>query len=72
MLIPEKWVKVLTTTELYKAKVLEAMLKEQRIPCNLLNKQDSAYVMIGEIEVYVLEEDQGKVGEIIASLEEEE
>ena len=48
------------------------MLKEQRIPCNLLNKQDSAYVMIGEIEVYVLEEDQGKVGEIIASLEEEE
>ncbi len=65
----QDWVKVLTTTELYKAKVVEVLLKERNIACHILNKQDSAYVMIGEIEIYVQQVDQEQVLEIIQEID---
>lgn len=64
----QDWIKVLTTTEVYKAKVVEALLKEKNIACHILNKQDSAYVMIGEIEIYVQQGDKEQVMEIIQEI----
>ena len=49
----KEWKKLMSTTQLYEAKVLEARLKEADIECYIMNKQDSAYVMIGEIQIYV-------------------
>lgn len=46
------WIKVFTTEQLFKAKVLEAKLKENDIECYIMNKQDSAYLMFGRIEIY--------------------
>ena len=59
----DEWTKVFTTQELFKAKVLEAKLKENDIECYIMNKPDSAYVMIGRIEIYTKEADveQAKV-----------
>jgi len=59
------WIKVLSTTELYKAKVLEAVLKENNIACHVMNKQDSAYVVIGEIDIYVNEADKEAALELL-------
>ena len=66
----QDWIKILSTTEIYKAKVIEALLKEKDIDCHILNKQDSAYVMIGEIEIYVQQGDKEQVLEIIQQIEE--
>jgi len=53
----KEWIKLTSTTQLYEAKVLEARLKEADIECYIMNKQDSAYVMIGEVQIYVQEKD---------------
>jgi len=65
----KEWKKLMSTTQLYEAKVLEARLKEADIECYIMNKQDSAYVMIGEIQIYVQEKD---VTEAIALLDNKE
>jgi hypothetical protein len=33
--------------------MVEGMLNEQGIPAKLLNRQDSSYVFLGEMELYV-------------------
>lgn len=63
------WTKILSTTELFKAKVLEAKLKENDIECHIMNKQDSAYVMIGRIEIYTKESDVERAKELIEEIE---
>jgi len=49
-----KWVRIFKTGELYQAKVIEALLNENDIACQVMNKQDSALVF-GYIELYVPE-----------------
>lgn len=63
------WIKLLATTELYKARVTEALLKEKNIVCHVMNKQDSAYVFMGEIEIYVAEADKEAALSILNDLE---
>jgi hypothetical protein len=47
------WAKIFSTTELQKSELLRAFLEENQIPCITMNKQDSAYPIFGEIELYV-------------------
>ncbi len=54
----DDWVKVFTAKEPYKIEIIKAMLKEQNIEAFEINKKDSAYVTIGEIELYVHKNDQ--------------
>lgn len=49
----ENWHLLLRTRDLPKAEILKGMLEEDGIPVMLLNKQDSMYVFMGEIEIYV-------------------
>lgn len=49
------WIRIYKTPELYQAKVIEALLKDGGIACQLMNKQDSMLVF-GFIEIYVPEE----------------
>ena len=53
-----QWQRVYSATEPYKIEIIKALLEEQDIPSFEVNKKDSAYIAIGEIELYVRKEDQ--------------
>ncbi|MDP3394371.1 putative signal transducing protein [Sediminibacterium sp.] len=48
-----QWTKVFATKSIAEASILEGMLLENQIPVQQLNKQDSSYVIFGEVEIYV-------------------
>jgi len=47
------WVKVYSSTNLQHAELLKHILNENDIEAIVMNKQDSSYVTIGEIELLV-------------------
>lgn len=47
------WTLVYSTDNDFRAQMLEQLLNDNDIPVVLINKKDSAYVILGEIEVYV-------------------
>ena len=49
----QDWKKVFSSSQLAVASMVSGILMEQHIQTNVLNKIDSSYVFIGEVEVYV-------------------
>lgn len=49
----ENWYLLLRTDKYLEAEILRGMLEENQVPVMLVNKQDSSYVFLGEIELYV-------------------
>jgi hypothetical protein len=49
----QDWKKIYSNTSLANVSMVEGMLNEQGIPAKLLNRQDSSYVFLGEMELYV-------------------
>jgi hypothetical protein len=47
------WQLLLKTKSFVEANIVKGMLEENNIPVQLLNKQDSSYLIFGEIEIYV-------------------
>ena len=47
------WRIVHTTKVLAEAEILKGLLERNQVPVTLLNRQDSSYVFLGEIELYV-------------------
>ena len=47
------WFKLYTTRNYIEANILKGRLEENNIQTILLNKQDSIYLVFGEIELYV-------------------
>lgn len=47
------WNIVFTTTQAYQASIVKDFLEDHDMDVVVVNKQDSFYVTIGEIEVYV-------------------
>ena len=47
------WKKVFSSSQLAIASMVSGILMEQKIQTNVLNKIDSCYVFLGEVEVYV-------------------
>lgn len=47
------WIKIFATRSIAEASILKGMLEENQVPVQQLNKQDSSYVLFGEIELYV-------------------
>jgi len=47
------WVMIYSTTEQYKASLLNGLLDEADINNVMINKQDSSYLAFGQIELYV-------------------
>lgn len=62
-----KWTKVYSTKHRYSAEIVRAVLLDHNIDSVILDKQDSAYVMLGEIEVYVHSEQSSLAFAIINS-----
>lgn len=62
-------IQVFKTTQLYKANVIEALLKDNNIDAFVMNKQDSAYGVLlpGQIEIYIPAEHENAARELIAN-----
>lgn len=63
-----KWVKVYSTKYLYRAEIAKGILEENSIPSVIINKQDSAYLVFGEIELYVFQIDALKATHLIQDI----
>jgi len=61
------WKKVYSSTQLSVASIVAGLLIEQDIQANVLNKIDSSYVFLGEVEVYVPASDYEKALTIVNS-----
>ena len=53
-----EWVVVYRNTHSYKINIAKAVLEENGIKAIDISKKDSAYTMIGEIELYVQPKDE--------------
>lgn len=49
----EDWVRVYRGTDLFKARMVESILFNSGITSETVNKQDSMYIMFGQIDIYV-------------------
>ncbi|MGI9139378.1 MAG: DUF2007 domain-containing protein [Sediminibacterium sp.] len=59
------WKKVFSSSQLALASMVAGILKEQQIQSSMLNKIDSSYVFLGEVEVYVSESDYDVAVQIV-------
>ncbi|MDA3866224.1 MAG: DUF2007 domain-containing protein [Salinivirgaceae bacterium] len=51
------WVIAFSTTQAYQAYIIKDLLEDHDIDAVVIDKQDSFYIMIGEIEVVVKADD---------------
>ncbi len=49
----QDWKKIFSSSQLTSASMVMGILNDNDIPAKTLNKQDSSYVFLGEVEVYV-------------------
>ena len=47
------WVKLYSTKNYLEANIIKGKLEENNIQAVILNRQDSSYLVIGELEIYV-------------------
>jgi hypothetical protein len=59
------WIKVLSTEDAIKAELAKSVLQSHQIESVVVNKQDSAYVVLGFSEVLVPEEQAEQALEIL-------
>jgi len=61
----ENWKCVYTTDQAYKAELVKAYLANEDIEALVFNKKDSAYIIFGDVEVYVQPDDENMATELI-------
>jgi len=49
----EGWFKLLSTKNYFEANIIKGKLEDNNIRTIILNRQDSSYPVLGEIEIYV-------------------
>ncbi|HKR05654.1 MAG TPA: DUF2007 domain-containing protein [Bacteroidia bacterium] len=54
----EGWIKIYSSAEIHKVEIVKAVLEDNGIPSFEINKKDSSYISIGEIELYVAAENE--------------
>ncbi len=63
------WIMIYSNSNLSIAAMMAGLLNEKEVPAKLLNRKDSAYVFLGEAEVYVPAEFVNIAKEILNSTE---
>lgn len=48
-----EWIKVYETSMLHQAVMMQSVLEDYNIKAVILNQQDSSYITIGEVALYV-------------------
>ena len=59
------WVKVYSTTDIFKAEIIKQMLLSNDIEAVVMNQKDSSY-HFGSVNIYTKEKDMKKAKEIIS------
>ncbi|MGV8091439.1 MAG: DUF2007 domain-containing protein [Mangrovibacterium sp.] len=62
------FIKVFTSTDPYEADIAHDILDENNIRCVVLNQHDSMFPSIGEVEIYVHENDEAAALELLKNL----
>lgn len=62
------WKQVFLTGQAYQAEIAKEILENNGINAVIINQQDSAFLDIGNVEVYVNEQDEIKAIEILKEL----
>lgn len=52
-----RWIPVYSVTDELKAQIIQQMLASHNIESIVVNKKDSAYVFIGDLEIHVTQDD---------------
>lgn len=63
------WIMIYANSNLSTAALVTGFLNEKEVPAKLLNRKDSAYVFLGEAEVYVPTEYINIAKEILSTIE---
>ena len=61
----KNWVRIFTTFNYYQAEIVKQVLTENEIDTVLLNKQDSSHRTLGDIEIYIHQQDFSNAIEIM-------
>ena len=64
----QDWKKIYSNTSLAYVSMVEGIFNEQGIPAKMLNRQDSSYVFLGEMELYVPSEFEVIAKELVNSI----
>lgn len=62
------WKLVFLTGQLYKAEIAKEIMENNGINAVIINQQDSAFLDIGNVEVYVNENDVDQANELLKEL----
>jgi len=62
------WVEVYMTMQNYKASIAKELIENEGIKAVVLNKHDSAYPTLGELSIYVAEQDAEKALVLLKNL----
>jgi hypothetical protein len=64
----QEWKKIFSHSQLAYATMIAGLFEEQGIPVKLLNKQDTSYVFLGEVELYTPAEFEKKALSFLAEI----
>ena len=67
----KNWVSIFSTDQAYLADIARLVLDENNISSIILNRKDSSYQMLGEIELYVKRDEALRAKNLIKSIESE-
>ncbi|MCD6202168.1 MAG: DUF2007 domain-containing protein [Bacteroidales bacterium] len=65
----KNWIKIFSTDQPYQAELARQVLEENGIQAVVMNKKDSSYLMFGETELYVSQDEVIKAKQLIKTLE---
>ena len=68
----DPWEMLFSSDKSYQVEILKSLLEEDDIDAVILNHQDSSYVLIGEIELYVKRSDVLQARQVLTKFLERE
>ena len=61
----DPWELIFSSDKAYRVEILRDLLEEEEIHCVVMNKQDSSYITIGEIDIMVKRSDILRARQIV-------
>jgi hypothetical protein len=62
------WINIFATGDEYLVSIAKELLEENGIDSVVINHKDSSYVWLGEVELYVRDENENKALEVLKQL----
>ena len=65
----DNWISIYSADQTWLAEIARQILEENGIESVVINKRDSSYLVFGEVEVYVSQENAEKSKELLKNIE---